>query len=226
MMGALRIGIDIGGTFTDFVVFDPQAGKLVTFKLLSTPQNPAGAVLQGLQTVYESLHTAQSDPSHAPSSTPCALTIIHGSTVATNALLERKADARFVTLLVIHWQPRSGRMRMANAGAMPPLVCRGGQILKPRVEGVPLGLLDDREYEDLVFQTQPGDLVVLYSDGITDQLSPSGEDYGRRRLVNLLKQSCHGSPQSVIDAIYADLDAFAPGVASFDDQTVVVLRVK
>lgn len=70
----LRIGIDIGGTFTDFVVHDPDNGRITRFKLLSDPTNPATTVLQGLEKVV----------SNQPAQ------IIHGSTVATNALLERK----------------------------------------------------------------------------------------------------------------------------------------
>ncbi|MEW6718685.1 MAG: hydantoinase/oxoprolinase family protein [Chloroflexota bacterium] len=70
-----RIGIDIGGTFTDFVIFHPHSGVIDTFKLPSTPQNPAQAVIAGLRPLIH------------PSTT---LNIIHGSTVATNALLERK----------------------------------------------------------------------------------------------------------------------------------------
>ena len=74
---SLRIGIDIGGTFTDFVVYDPITQQLNTFKLLSTPSNPALAVLEGINQIFSD----RSDK-HA--------TIIHGSTVATNALLEYK----------------------------------------------------------------------------------------------------------------------------------------
>lgn len=70
----VRIGIDIGGTFTDFVIYNPDIGTFSTFKLPSTPDNPAIAVLQGLQTI----------------NVLDQITIIHGSTVATNALLERK----------------------------------------------------------------------------------------------------------------------------------------
>jgi N-methylhydantoinase A len=70
----LRIGIDIGGTFTDFVVLDPVNGSISTFKLLSDPVNPAKTVLQGLNKIK------LDQPAQ----------IIHGSTVATNALLERK----------------------------------------------------------------------------------------------------------------------------------------
>jgi N-methylhydantoinase A len=77
----LRIGIDIGGTFTDFVIYDPQSGKLSSLKLPSTPSDPSQAVLQGLSELR--LNNTASSKSES-------VTIIHGSTVATNALLERK----------------------------------------------------------------------------------------------------------------------------------------
>ena len=76
-MTSLRIGIDIGGTFTDFVIFSPDSGNVETFKLLSTPHDPAVVVLQGLEKIV-ARHGAK------------IMTVIHGSTVATNALLERK----------------------------------------------------------------------------------------------------------------------------------------
>jgi N-methylhydantoinase A len=76
----LRVGIDIGGTFTDFVVFHPATKGLDTFKLLSTPHNPAEVVLQGLAEIYQAWHLPVG----------ASITIVHGSTVATNALLEHK----------------------------------------------------------------------------------------------------------------------------------------
>ncbi|MBC8504491.1 MAG: hydantoinase/oxoprolinase family protein [Anaerolineales bacterium] len=83
----LRIGIDIGGTFTDFVVFDPSTGKISSFKLPSTPHDPAQAVLLGLERISDQWTV------NSPSSGMLGdgqWNIIHGSTVATNALLERK----------------------------------------------------------------------------------------------------------------------------------------
>jgi N-methylhydantoinase A len=78
----LRIGIDIGGTFTDFVIFDPSSGDIETFKLPTTPHDPSEAVLSGLKRIDDKFNPQSTD---GPAST-----IIHGSTVATNALLERK----------------------------------------------------------------------------------------------------------------------------------------
>ena len=142
------------------------------------------------------------------------------------ALLERRADAQYVTLLVLLWDPRTGLFQMANAGGVPPLVCRGGVLTRPRVEGVPLGLLDDREYEELPFQTQPGDLVVLYSDGIQDQPNAEGEEYGRGPLEELLRKLWRQTPQEIVGAVLADLDQFRDATPVADDETLIVMRVK
>ncbi|HKW97711.1 MAG TPA: SpoIIE family protein phosphatase [Bryobacteraceae bacterium] len=141
-----------------------------------------------------------------------------------DALVERKVEARYVTLLVMLWHPHSRHFGMANAGAIPPMICRNGEIIKIRVEGVPLGLLPDREYEEASFEARPGDVLVLYSDGISDHLSPSGEEYGRKRLAELVRANCHLSAKAIIAAIFADLDRF--NIEPFDDQTIVVLKVK
>ena len=141
-----------------------------------------------------------------------------------DALVDRKVEARYVTLLVLVWHPHSQEFTMANAGALPPMICRAGEILKLRVEGVPLGLLPDRDYEEIKFKAQSGDVLVLYSDGIPDHLSPSGEEYGRQQLTNVVRASCHLTAQGVIDAIFTDLDRFNREL--FDDQTLVVLKVK
>jgi phosphoserine phosphatase RsbU/P len=140
------------------------------------------------------------------------------------ALVARKVEARYVTLLVMLWHPHSRSFEMSNAGALPPMICRQGELLKLRVEGVPLGLLPDRDYEEISFQAQTGDVIVLYSDGIPDHLGPEGDEYGRARLAKVVLASYKLTAQGVIDAIFADLDRFNPEL--FDDQTLVVLKVK
>jgi len=140
------------------------------------------------------------------------------------ALVERKVEARYVTLLVMLWSPAIRQFVMANAGSNPPLVCRNGEVLKTRVEGVPLGLLDEREYEEVVFQAHRGDLVVLYSDGVTDHLNPDGKDYGRHRLAEVVRRACRESAENIVREVLADLDRF--NSSPFDDQTLLVMKVK
>jgi len=141
-------------------------------------------------------------------------------------LRERIVEAQYVTLMVMVWERAKQRFVMANAGAAPPIICRKGEILKPKVEGVPAGLLDNRVYEELIVEVERGDLIVLHSDGITDQPSPKEEEYGRSHLSRALRTLCGKDPAVVADQILADLDEFTNGAPRFDDQTLIVLKVR
>jgi sigma-B regulation protein RsbU (phosphoserine phosphatase) len=143
-----------------------------------------------------------------------------------NVLRERSVEAQYVTLMVLVWESALRRFVMANAGAAPPIICRRGELIKPKVEGVPAGLLDNREYEEVTLEAERGDLLVLYSDGITDQLNTTAEDYGRGHLSRAIRQLCGRDPETVADQILADLAEFTGDAPMNDDQTLVVLRVR
>jgi sigma-B regulation protein RsbU (phosphoserine phosphatase) len=140
-----------------------------------------------------------------------------------DALMQRKVEGRYVTLLIALWHAHSQTLTMANAGGSPPMICRDGDIEKIQVEGVPLGLLPDREYDEVVFQARPGDLIILYSDGVSDHISPAGEEYGRGSLARAVRRCCDCPPRLIVDQIFADLDDF--NTERFDDQTLIVMRV-
>jgi sigma-B regulation protein RsbU (phosphoserine phosphatase) len=141
-----------------------------------------------------------------------------------NALVARRVDGRYVTLGLLLWDATTRRIVMANAGALPPMICRGTEILKIRVEGVPLGLLDAREYEEVTFQAEAGDTIVLYSDGITDHLNAAGAEFGRGRLAQIVRSNCTMPADGLILEIFKELDKFS--TVAFDDQSVFVMKVK
>jgi sigma-B regulation protein RsbU (phosphoserine phosphatase) len=143
-----------------------------------------------------------------------------------DTLMERQVPARYVSLLLLLWRARRREFVMANAGSTTPLVCRGGQILQPHAAGVPVGLLEDVDYDETVFEAQPGDVVVLVSDGVQDQANPSGEEYGRRRLRRFLEANCALPAQAIADGMMNDLEQFREGRQVHDDQTVIVLKVE
>lgn len=145
--------------------------------------------------------------------------------VLNEALMERKVDAHYVALLLMLWDPESGRLTMANAGATPPMVCRGGKIIRPQVEGVPVGLLDDQNYEETVFQTEPGDVLLLYSDGIQDQQGAHEIEYGRNQLAVALAHYNQQSVRKIAEGIFTDLDRYMGHQAVFDDQTLIAIKV-
>jgi phosphoserine phosphatase RsbU/P len=141
-------------------------------------------------------------------------------------LMERAVETRYVTLLAMLWQPRIRTFTIANAGATTPLVCRGQKILNPTVAGFPVGLLEDGvEYDEKLFPAEPGDLIILYSDGVQDQLNSKNEEYGKLRLPELLPQLIALPAKQVVDRIFADLQEFRGPVAVLDDETLLVLKV-
>jgi len=142
------------------------------------------------------------------------------------ALGERKVLATYVTLLVLYWEHHNLTLRTANAGVLPPIICRQGEILKQRMEGIPLGLLDEIQYDEGVIQTEQGDVILLFSDGVYEQENAAGEEYSRRPLYRLLKEHWRQSPREILDLVFEDLDRFRAGQDVLDDQTVVVLKVK
>jgi sigma-B regulation protein RsbU (phosphoserine phosphatase) len=142
------------------------------------------------------------------------------------ALLERRVDAQYATLLVMLWDSKTRRMTIANAGAEPPLICRKGEIIKPHIEGIPVGLLDDREYEEMVFQAKSGDLILLYSDGVEDQLNGAEQEFGRDRIAGVLEELCEAPPDVIAATILHQLDLFKDGIPNTDDQTLIAMKVQ
>ncbi|HEX4227461.1 MAG TPA: SpoIIE family protein phosphatase [Bryobacteraceae bacterium] len=141
------------------------------------------------------------------------------------ALLERKVDAQYVTLLLLLWDARTRTFAMAGSGVLPPMVCRKGKIVETRLEGVPLGMLEDQDYEQVQFAAEPDDYILLYSDGIEDQLHENAE-YGRDRLIHILTSQCGQTPCDVVQVIFEDIDAFRGATPLTDDQTIIAMKVE
>jgi sigma-B regulation protein RsbU (phosphoserine phosphatase) len=143
-----------------------------------------------------------------------------------DSLLERRVDAQYATLLVAFWYREQRMLKLANAGSSPPLVWRRGEILKRTIEGVPIGLLEDIDYEEVDFLVEPGDVVLLYSDGVEDQANADGQEFSRARVIETLRRNAELAPKAIADAMIAELDEYRGATPISDDQSVIVLRVR
>jgi len=141
------------------------------------------------------------------------------------ALLERRVDAQYATLTVLLWDPRTRLLTFCNAGGEAPLIFRNGEILTLRSSGVPVGLLEDRQYEEVEVQTERGDAILLYSDGVQDQLNEAEKHFSRTRTLNLFRKNGNERPQKIADTIVTELDNFREDTPITDDQTIVVMKV-
>jgi sigma-B regulation protein RsbU (phosphoserine phosphatase) len=142
-----------------------------------------------------------------------------------DSLQERKMDAQYVTMVFAVWNDEKQTLQIANAGAVQPLFCRGGQVETVQAEGFPLGMFKDVSYEEFTLSTRPGDAIIFFSDGIVDAVNEREEMFGDTRLTALVTKHIKSTAQEIVDAIYQDLSTFQGGVERFDDETVIVLKV-
>ena len=128
----------------------------------------------------------------------------------------------FVTCLVLVIDLDTGRTRFANAGHNLPYVRRGGEVVQLQARGMPLGLMPGSVYDEHEAVIEPGDIVLLYSDGITEQHSVSGEMFGFGRTAALVAEAASGD--DLVDRSVLALGSFSAGVDQEDDITLVTLH--
>ena len=143
-----------------------------------------------------------------------------------DALQERKLDSQYVVMLFALWNDDNRTLTIANSGAVQPIFCRSGQSITVKAEGFPLAMFPNATYEEFNVATQPGDAIVFVSDGILDAENEQGEMYGEDRLATLLCGSRDLPAQHIANAILSDVTQFQGSKDRFDDETIIVLRVK
>lgn len=140
-------------------------------------------------------------------------------------LYRRTPPEKYATAVVAALALDSGVLRYANAGHNPPLLVRaGGDVEELGATGVPIALLAGAGYEAAEARLAPGDLLVLYTDGIVEANDPAGEEYGTERLADLCRRHRQAACADLAAALEADLEAFARGVPFADDRTLVMAR--
>src|SRR5581483_6870473 len=101
-----------------------------------------------------------------------------------------------------------------------------GKVQMIEATGLPLGLFDEAEYEEFTFHAEPDDAFVFFSDGILDATNRAGDLFGRTRLEKVIAQCSEDSADSMVKAVFKAAAEHASGVETFDDQTVVAIKVK
>lgn len=138
------------------------------------------------------------------------------------------SDARsdlFVTIFYAMINPASGHMIYSSAGHNPPLLLRSDNELEIlRCNGIALGVLDQIELGEKETTLHPGDLLLLYTDGITEAINAEGKEFGVERLLEEIKKVQNESAHSIIGHIDAAVKAFTAGEPPFDDMTCVIAR--
>jgi sigma-B regulation protein RsbU (phosphoserine phosphatase) len=135
----------------------------------------------------------------------------------------------FTALLIISIDTNTKKMTYTNAGLPEPLLKSGHSVTHLESSGskIPLGIHKKKDFTEDSVQLGPGDVVVLFTDGISEARNSQQEFYGRENLKRFLENldTFHLSSKKIVDKIMADIKRFSGGVDQFDDITVVVVKV-
>ncbi len=216
LYASMRPAREVGGDFYDFYFSGPR--KLVFLVAdVSDKGVPAALFMMRAKTLLKSI---------AQTGRPIADVV----TEANNSLCEGNGANMFVTAWVGELDLESGRVKYVNAGHNPPIVLRAGDgsasYLRTR-PGLVLGAMPGVKYRSDELDLDPGDMLYLYTDGVTEQADPHGELFGEERLLAFLAGGGFVEhPENCAGAVLAGVTAHAAGAEQSDDRTQLIVRYK
>jgi serine phosphatase RsbU (regulator of sigma subunit)/GAF domain-containing protein len=215
-VGAMwRVAREVGGDFYDFIPLPegprgPRWGVVIAD--VADKGIPAALYMALSRTIIRSVATTRIDPA--------------ATLERVNRLLLVDSNAElFVSVFYAIWEPASGGLTFANAGHNPPLLLRPNHkadIL--REHGIVLGVLEDANYETYERNIEPGEMLVLYTDGVTEAMGKNSEMFGLHRLENLVLGLENWSAQNVAEHIASRVADFLEYGELADDLTTITLR--
>jgi serine phosphatase RsbU (regulator of sigma subunit) len=132
---------------------------------------------------------------------------------------------RFITLVLIAIEKKSGEIRYVNAGHNPPFLVRAsGETEKLSVGGLLLGMFPEAAYESALLRMDPGDVLVLYSDGVTEARDERDDEFGEERLASFLREHRTMDPERLVESLIRAVHEFSSEGKPGDDVTVAVIR--
>jgi sigma-B regulation protein RsbU (phosphoserine phosphatase) len=131
---------------------------------------------------------------------------------------------KFSTLFFGAYDESDSVLSYSNAGHLPPVLIRGGEIRRLDVSGMVVGAFPQARYESSTVELKSGDLFVAFTDGITEPENPYGEEYGERRLFDLLIREAGRPVQEIIEKAMREVIEWTGQSALQDDMTMLVAR--
>jgi sigma-B regulation protein RsbU (phosphoserine phosphatase) len=140
-------------------------------------------------------------------------------------IFRSSASNVFITFFYGELDPKLREFRYINAGHNSPLLLSAGGGLRPlEGTGLALGMLSGSVYEEGLIIVAPGDVLVLYTDGITESRSPGGEEFGPERIVETVRVQAEGRAKDILEAVFLALHDFTGGADPEDDRTLLVVK--
>jgi len=210
--------LEIGGDYYDFLRLDDRH---LGIAIADVSGKGIGGAL--VMSVYRSVLRAHASDGASPAA---VLREVH------RALRDDLYEDMFVTALYLVLDTVTGEMRVARAGHEAPILRHAADNSLSRIEseGLAIGLADDSVFDEALSEVtvnlQPGDTVVLYTDGITEAMNAQGEEWGLERLIEALRQAPPGDANAILNHVRTAVMTFVGDTPPYDDMTMVLLRMK
>jgi len=246
IVGECRAARGVAGDYYDYIEIAPGqltfalgdvAGKgisaaLVMSNLQAALRAQTTILAERLRTTSRAAAATAMSAGSQVAELPCGVTGIDTScavehmAASINEQLCRSTDSnRFVTLFIALYDDETRQLRYSNAGHNSPLLIRAdGSIEQLTVGGTVLGAFDWARFEEASATLHTGDLLLVYSDGISEAQNSSGEEYGEERLTELARANRMMSADELRHLIFAEVDQWTGGEERGDDQTLVILK--
>ena len=212
IFGSMKPARDVGGDFFDVLSLEDGRIGLVVADV-SDKGVPAALFMMSSRTLLKGAAIGLDAPGKVLSE--------------VNQLLQEENDAAmFVTVFYAAFDPKNGELTYANGGHNTPLVVHadGSSTVIPPTGGIALGVVPDFTYEESSMTLQPGDRVVLYTDGVTEAENDHSDQFGLERLCEVFTSGTPTDARATNEAVFDAVEAFAGEAPQFDDVTCLTLR--
>ena len=212
VFGHMEPARNVGGDFYDVIrLKDRHVGLAIAD--VSDKGIPAALFMMSSRTLLKGAAISNSDPGQALRE-------------VNDLLYEENETMMFVTVLYSIYDPATGKLTYSNGGHDPPLLVRpdGTSELLPLTHGIALGVTPDVEFSNHIVQLNPGDSVVLYTDGVTEAMNANGEQFGVERIHEVFAGSPPKNSEQAAQAMFEAVRTFVGDAPQFDDITCLVLH--
>ncbi len=215
LAGACRPARNVGGDYYDILVRE-DTGEVITIIADVSGHNVASALMMAV--ARSAVRSEMKDAPDAAAAMDRVNRFLFDDLTRTEL---------FLSMQCCIYHPGTRRLRVASAGHHPilhfPAGEKGHRLLD--ADGLLCGILEDGGYTERCFPLSPGDVLVLYTDGITEARDSSGRMFGLRRLAEVVGEGRSAAAGEILERVYEEVRGFAGGGAQADDMTLVVLKV-
>ncbi|HSU24791.1 MAG TPA: GAF domain-containing SpoIIE family protein phosphatase, partial [Pyrinomonadaceae bacterium] len=202
---------EIGGDYYDFIT-RPDGRMMIALGDVSGKGTAAALLMSSLHAAIHAQVTTTRDIADTIRS-------------VNQYLADNTPTNRFVTLFMAELEPHTGHLRYINAGHNPPLIGRAnGSIAQLGSGGFPLGIMPGADFEVGETRLDPGEALVVYSDGVSEAVNPKDEEFGMARLEDVVRRNLKASAAGLRDKVESALSAFTQTAPANDDITLVIVK--